>query len=141
MLRRNYGRAEVVRPGDHISVEEVANQLRGAGYTEQQDGSSGMGWFRITPASLEIHPGQQSYHNPDGAFIHFHGPTVDRIQGIGNSSGQGLDGYELEPKLLTQLFEGEQRTKRQLVSSTISPRTWSTRSLQLRIAVFFNTVE
>jgi penicillin-binding protein 1B len=120
---RIYGRAEVVRAGDHINIEEVANRLRGAGYREQEDGSSGMGWFRITPASLEIHPGEQSYHNPDGAFIHFHGPSVDRIQGMGNSAGQSLDGYELEPKLLTQLFEGEQRTKRQLVKFADLPKS------------------
>ena len=117
-----YGRAEVVRAGDHISIEELASQLRGAGYREQEDGSSGMGWFRVTPASLEIHPGEQSYHNPDGAFIHFHGHAVDRIQGMGNSAGQSLDGYELEPKLLTQLFEGEQRTKRQLVKFDDLPK-------------------
>jgi len=119
---RIYGRAEVVRAGDHIGIEEVANRLRGAGYREQEDGSTGMGWFRIKPISLEIHPGEQSYHSPDGAVIHFLGHSVDRIEGIGNNAGQSLDGYELEPKLLTQLFEGEQRTKRQLVKFDDLPK-------------------
>ena len=57
-----------------------------------------MGWFRATPLSIEIHPGEQSYHNADGALIHFLGKSVDRVEGIGGNSGQTLDGYELEPK-------------------------------------------
>ena len=65
---------------------------------------------------------EQSYHNPDGARIHFLGHTVDRIEAIGSNAGQTLDGYELEPKLLTQLFEGEQRTKRQLVKFDDLPK-------------------
>ncbi|MGA2960205.1 MAG: PBP1A family penicillin-binding protein [Candidatus Korobacteraceae bacterium] len=117
-----FGRAEIVRAGDHVGIAEVASQLRGAGYREQEDGSSGMGWFRVSPVSLEIHPGEQSYHNPDGALIHFHGQSVDRIEGIGANAGQSIAGYELEPKLLTQLFEGEQRTKRQLVKFNDIPK-------------------
>jgi penicillin-binding protein 1B len=119
---RIYGRAEVVRPGDHIGIEEVAGRLRAAGYREQEDGSSGMGWFQSTPISLDIHPGEQSYHNADGAVIHFLGHSVERIEAIGNNAGQSLDGYELEPKLLTQLFAGEQRTKRQLVQFDDLPK-------------------
>ena len=72
--------------------------------------------------SLEVHPGEQSYHNPDGARIHFLGHTVERIEAIGSNAGQTLDGYELEPKLLTQLFQGEQRTKRQLVKFDDLPK-------------------
>ncbi len=117
-----YGRPEIVRAGDHIGVEEVASRLRSAGYTEREDGASAMGWFRATPLSIEIHPGQQSYHNADGALIHFLGQSVDRVEAIGSNSGQTLDGYELEPRILTQLFEGEQRTKRQLVKFDDLPK-------------------
>jgi penicillin-binding protein 1B len=117
-----YGRPEILRAGDHLGVDEIASRLRAAGYKENEDGASGMGWFRVTPISIEIHPGEQSYHNPDGARIQFLGKRVDRVEGVGGNAGQTLDGYELEPKLLTQLFEGEQRTKRQLVKFDDLPK-------------------
>jgi penicillin-binding protein 1B len=123
-----YARPQVIHPGNRISLDEIARHLRRAGYQEQrgflapEDGAAGMGTFRLLPAAIEIHPGALSYHSADAAMIRLSGDAVENITGMGSNAGQTLDGYELEPEMLTQLFEGEQRTKRKLVQFSDLPK-------------------
>jgi penicillin-binding protein 1B len=123
-----YARPQAIHPGNHVSLNEIARYLRRAGYEEQAgfqnqaEGAAGMGSFRLLPAAIEIHPGALSYHSTDAAVIRFSGNTVDSIAGLGANAGQSLNGYELEPEMLTRLFEGEQRTKRQLVNFADLPK-------------------
>src|SRR6202035_4502319 len=53
-----------------------------------------------------------SYHSPEPATISVASGAVSAI--TSRSSGE-LAAYELEPQLLTSLFDAEQRSKRQLV--------------------------
>jgi penicillin-binding protein 1B len=110
-----YARAPLVQVGDKSSVETIATDLRRTGYVEEGKGESGMGTFRLAKGSIEIHPGPESFHSSDGAAIHVSEGKIDRITGTGGADGQSLAGFELEPQLVTALFEGEQRSKRQLV--------------------------
>jgi penicillin-binding protein 1B len=106
-----------VRVGQKIDAKEIASQLRQAGYSEK-DGESVMGSYRLQKGGIEIDPGPQSYHSPEPATIHF---TSGAVDGITAKSGD-LDAYELEPQLVTSLFDAEQRSKRKVVTYNEMPK-------------------
>jgi penicillin-binding protein 1B len=106
-----YAQPQTIAVGEKVELKEVAAALRHAGYSEKT-GESAMGSYRLSGSSLEIQPGQGSYHSPESATIHVHQGKIDSING---SSGGQLDAYELEPQMITSLFEGDQRSKRQVV--------------------------
>ncbi len=121
-----YSRPRVVRPGDKVSIEQLETELRHAGYVEDENGNpeNGLGSFRrLKGSALEIHPGPESFHSEDGATIFVSGGKVDRVTGGGSAAGSELEGYELEPQLLTALFAGDNRTKRQIVKFEDIPKT------------------
>jgi penicillin-binding protein 1B len=117
-----YARPELVQVGDKLSIEAIATDLRRTGYVEEGKGESGMGTFALSKRSIEIHPGPESFHSADGADIRITDGKVERISGLGNAAGQSLAGFELEPQLVTALFQGEQRSKRQLVTFNEIPK-------------------
>ena len=110
-----YALPETVRTGERIEVRDIAAQLRRAGYTDQghpdKTGESQLGSFRFVSDGIEITPGQESYHSPEAARISVQDGQVERI----TSKGIDLSAYELEPQLVTALFDAEQRSKRELV--------------------------
>ena len=112
-----YAIPEAVRVGEKIDLKEIATQLRRAGYSEK-DGQSGMGSFRLADHSIEIKPGPDSYHSPESATIKLRSGQVDSITG---QSGD-LAAYELEPQMITSLFDAEQRSRRQLVKYDQIPK-------------------
>ncbi|HYL95956.1 MAG TPA: PBP1A family penicillin-binding protein [Terriglobales bacterium] len=113
-----YAIPRVVRVGEKISPREIAAQLQRAGYSEAQ-GQSPMGSYRVEGSSLEIAPGPESYHSPEPATIWVKEGKVDRIA---SKSGGDLAAYELEPQLITALFDAEQRSKRQIVKYDEIPK-------------------
>ncbi|HET9698271.1 MAG TPA: transglycosylase domain-containing protein, partial [Terriglobales bacterium] len=110
-----YARPPVVSVGERYSEQDLISDLRRAGYSQS---NSKTGTYRDTSAGVEIKPGPLSYHNPDGAVIHFSGEKVDRISA---GSGGSLSAYELEPPLLTSL-DSEERAKRQVVRYNDIPK-------------------
>ena len=105
-----YALPKTVRDGEKIEAKEIATDLRRAGYSDQ-DGESKMGTFHLERDGIEITPGEESYHSPEPARISIHDGQVDGI----SSKGTELSAYELEPQLVTALFDAEQRSKRELV--------------------------
>ena len=105
-----YALPQTVRTGENINAKEIATELRRTGYSDK-DGESRLGTFRLTSAGIEISPGPESYHSPEPAQITIHDGQVERI----DSQGNELGAYELEPQLVTALFDAEQRSKRELV--------------------------
>ncbi len=108
----------VVRVGSKLTVSEIAADLRHAGYTENE-GESALGSYRRQGGSIEISPGPESYHSPEQATITVSDGAVAAISSLG--SGE-LAAYELEPQMLTSLFDAEQRSKRQLVKYDDIPK-------------------
>lgn len=109
-----YAAAREVRPGQKLTVQLIANELRQAGYTG--DGAaqpSPLGTYSQGVQQITVRPGPQSYHAPDAAVIHVSGGVVDSIV---DAKGQPLASYELEPLLITGLSAGEHRIKRRLVT-------------------------
>jgi penicillin-binding protein 1B len=108
---------KTIRPGEVIDVRAVAADLRHAGYSDQEGGSP-LGSYRVLRDGIEITPGPESYHSPDPARILVSGGKVAGI----SSRGSDLSAYELEPQLVTALFDAEQRSKRQLVKYDDIPK-------------------
>ena len=112
-----YALPRTVRVGERADAHEIAAQLRRAGYAEN-DAQSPMGSFRLLKSEIEIKPGAQSYHSPEPATIGIQDGGVTSITG---KSGE-LEAYELEPQMVTALFDAEQRSKRQLVKYDDIPK-------------------
>jgi penicillin-binding protein 1B len=112
-----YAIPRAVRVGEKVDLHEIAAQLRRAGYAEN-DGPSPMGNYRALGNSIEIKPGPQSYHSPEAATIRVQDGQVSSITA---KSGE-LEAYELEPRMVTALFDAEQRSKRRLVKYDDIPK-------------------
>jgi len=105
-----YALPRTVRTGEKLEARDIATELRRAGYLEK-DGQSTLGSFHLLNDGIEITPGPESYHSPEPAQITVKDGQVERI----TSKGTDLSAYELEPQLVTALFDAEQRSKRELV--------------------------
>ncbi len=105
-----YALPRTVREGEKLEPREIATDLLRAGYTDKE-GQSPLGSFRLLKDAIEITPGPESYHSPEPARISIHDGKIDQI----TSNGTDLSAYELEPQLVTALFDAEQRSKREVV--------------------------
>jgi penicillin-binding protein 1B len=105
-----YALPKTVRDGEQIQAKDIAGELRRAGYSDKE-GQSTLGTFHVSKDGIEITPGPESYHSPEPARISIQDGQVDKI----SSNGNDLSAYELEPQLVTALFDAEQRSKRELV--------------------------
>jgi penicillin-binding protein 1B len=107
----------MLKPGTKITVSEIAAELQRAGYSQKD--KSPMGSIRVRGGSIEVLPGPESYHSQEPATITVSGGKVSSI--TSRSEGD-LVAYELEPQLVTSLFDAEQRSKRQLVKYDDIPK-------------------
>lgn len=127
-----YAIPKTVRVGEKISASEIATALRQAGYADN-DSRAELGSYRLLGGGIEIKPGPGSYHSPESATIRIHGGQVDSITG---NSGD-LDAYELEPEMVTSLFDAEQRSKRQVVKYDEIPKVMRDAVLAIEDRRFF----
>ena len=112
-----YAIPRTVHDGDQADAKEIAVALRRAGYSDK-DGQSQLGTFHLISGGIEITPGPESYHSAEEARISIHDGQVDRI----TSKGNELSAYELEPQLVTALFDAGERSKRQVVKYNDIPK-------------------
>ncbi|HZZ17195.1 MAG TPA: transglycosylase domain-containing protein, partial [Candidatus Sulfotelmatobacter sp.] len=127
-----YALPRTVHDGDKTNAKEIAALLRHAGYSEK-DGQSQLGTFHLTPDAIDIIPGPESYHSPEPARISIIDGEVDKI----SSKGTELSAYELEPQLVTSLFDSEQRSKRQVVKYSEIPKVMVDAVLAIEDRRFF----
>ena len=115
-----YSAAETVKVGESLKLNTIAAELRRAGYTESSDRSeSKIGTYKQEESYIEVHPGPESYHTPEAATIHVSAGKIDRIT---QQNGGTLDAYELEPQLVTGLFDRESRAKQRLITYDDMPK-------------------
>jgi penicillin-binding protein 1B len=127
-----YALPRTVHDGDETSAKEIATDLRRAGYTENE-GESPLGSFRMISGGIEITPGPESYHSPEAARITIHDGQVERI----TSQAGDLSAYELEPQLVTALFDAGQRSKREVVKYNDIPKVMVDAVLAIEDRRFF----
>lgn len=117
-----YAQPRTVRLGQKTDPREIANYLRHAGYTEAGErGDSLLGSYRVVSGGIEIKPGKDSYYNSEGAIVRMKDGRVERIASL-SDSGAPLSAYEIEPQLVTGLFDSQQRSKQRLVKYDDVPK-------------------
>lgn len=117
-----YAQPRSLRVGQKGDPREIANYLRHAGYTEDgEQGKSKFGTYKLISSGIQIKPGEESYYNSEGAFVHVDKGKIDKISSS-TDSGDSLSAYELEPQLVTGLFDKEQRAKQRLVKYDDIPK-------------------
>jgi penicillin-binding protein 1B len=132
-----YALPRTVHDGDKADAREIAASLRRAGYSDlgrsAKDGQSQFGSFYVVKDGIDITPGPESYHSPEEAHIVIKGGEVSQI----TSRGNDLAAYELEPQLVTALFDSEQRSKRQVVKYADIPKVMVDAVLAIEDRRFF----
>ena len=66
---RIYAIPHAVQVGEKIEPKDIAAELRHAGYSDQSNGPSHMGNYRLLENAIEIKPGPDSYHSQESAVI------------------------------------------------------------------------
>jgi penicillin-binding protein 1B len=110
-----YATPRTIRLGFNITKQELATHLRKAGYTEAKESAEvRMGTYKIVSKGVEVRPGPESFHNSEGALVEIEDGNVSKI--VSFDKHQAIGAYELEPQLVTGLFDALQRSKRRLVT-------------------------
>ena len=131
-----YAIPRAVGPGFKTSKEEIAQQLRKAGYVEASEkGESKLGTYRLVDRGIQIRPGPESYHSAEGALLRISAGSVERISSL--ATGETLGAYELEPQLVTGLFSNQDRSKRRLVTYDDIPKALVNAVLAIEDRRFF----
>ncbi len=118
-----YAQPREVRIGQKADPREIANYLRHAGYTEVgEQGKSKFGVYKVTER-------RQSRSSPAKSRITtLKAPWSASRTGVSitlprsATAGDSLTAYELEPQLVTGLFDGQARSKRRLVKYDDIPK-------------------
>jgi penicillin-binding protein 1B len=134
---RVYATPPTIFPGQAIRPWDLTNHLRKAGYSEKGKGSTRVGEYSYSKRGLEITPRQDSYHGATGGrvIIEFNEKTVTRI--IPVPTAKPLNSYELEPLLITNLFD-KTREKRRLIQYEDVPKNLRDAVLAIEDRRFFD---
>ena len=124
---------KAVYVGDAISAEEVLSLLRNAGYSDSRHNR--IGHFLVKDNSVEIYPGGMSYFSREPAVLYFDDNQVTRIVSLSDNNPRTV--YELEPELITNLFDKE-RSKRRLLAYEDIPDVLINAVLAIEDHRFFN---
>ena len=92
-----YSGSKEVRTGQKLTAASIGRELRAAGYNATPE----LGTYQLSGDTIQIKPGAQSFHSTDGATIT---TTDDVVTAITAENGAALQGYKLEPQLITALL-------------------------------------
>ena len=108
----------LIAAGDPTTADEIAAQLRRCGYTASRGNAIGSFQMRADGA-IEIFPGPDSYFDEEAGLIKFANGRISQIVSLRDNTARGQ--YQLEPQLITNLFD-RNREKRRLVKFTDIPK-------------------
>ncbi len=101
---------EPIYVGQETTLAEVISLLRNAGYSDSRHNR--VGHYNVKSGAIEVYPGPLSYFAQEPAVLYFDQGRVARIVSLNDNTPQTV--YELEPELVTNLFDKE-RSKRRVV--------------------------
>ncbi|HWB86541.1 MAG TPA: PBP1A family penicillin-binding protein [Bryobacteraceae bacterium] len=105
-----YSAPRSVSVGDQSTPDQIAAELRRSGYNESR--GNPIGYFLLHGDSIEIFPGPESYFDQEAGLIRFANGRISQIISLDDNTSRGA--YQLEPQLITNLFD-RNREKRRLV--------------------------
>ena len=106
---RVYAAPPSLHVGEKIGAEEIAGELARAGYSRPGKNQSQVGTFSLVKGGIEIEPGPAAVEQKRPARIGVSGGKIVSIE-----AGPDQSTYELEPQLVTSLFDAE-RSKREMM--------------------------
>jgi penicillin-binding protein 1B len=108
----------LIAVGDAIVAAQIADELRRCGYSESR--ANAMGSFQLRPdGGIEIFPGPDSYFDQEAGVIKFAKGHISQIVSLRDNTARAQ--YQLEPQLITNLFD-RNREKRRLVRFADIPK-------------------
>ena len=119
--------------GEETSGEEILSLLRNAGYSDSRHNR--IGHYLVKDNSVEIYPGGMSYFSREPAVLYFDDKQLTRIVSLSDNNPRTV--YELEPELITNLFDKE-RSKRRLLAYEDIPDILINAVLAIEDHRFFN---
>ncbi|MGH9681614.1 MAG: transglycosylase domain-containing protein, partial [Candidatus Acidiferrales bacterium] len=123
---RIYSAPMKIFSGEKMTAAELADHLQRSGYSEL-DVSGTPGRYILHGNEIEIRPSSVSYFGgKNRVVVDFGGGAIEKIRSM--DSGAALDSAEVEPELLTSLFDTS-REKRRTITFNDIPKV-------LRDAVF-----
>jgi penicillin-binding protein 1B len=116
---RIYAAPMRIYTGESLSLADMANHLQRAGYSEL-DVSGTPGRYILHGNEIEIRPSSESYFGTKNRLVvDFSGAEIQKIRSMEN--GAAVDSAEVEPELLTALFDSS-REKRRAISYNDIPK-------------------
>jgi penicillin-binding protein 1B len=110
---------EHISVGEAISPEELTGYLQRAGYRPEAD-ESALGQYTVQRNSVDIRPSKLSYFAGGNALdVQFTGKTIRSIRPLGG--GNTLDNAEVEPELITNLFDSAREKRRPVRYDDLPP--------------------
>ena len=114
-----YSAPERIYAGEKLTEQQLEKYLFDAGY-QKTSLSGSPGEIDVSDNSIDIKPSQDSYFNGTNAIrVSFTGPYISRISDL--STGRASDSAEIEPQLVTNLFDST-RQKRRIVAFDELPK-------------------
>ena len=116
---RVFAAPESIFVGEPLRPNDLTAQLVRAGYTEHEEAGA-PGWCHLAGSKVEIHPGPDSYFGGGNAVrVDFSHGAISQLTTL--RDGASVDSAEVEPMLLTNLFDSS-REKRRVVQFDDLPR-------------------
>jgi penicillin-binding protein 1B len=131
---RIYAAPRRIYAGETLSVADMANHLQRAGYSEL-DVPGTPGRYVLHGNEIEIRPSSESYFGPKNRLvIDFSGNAIQKIRSM--DTGAAVDFADVEPELLTSLFDST-REKRRAISYNDIPKVLRDAVLSVEDRRFF----
>jgi penicillin-binding protein 1B len=110
---------EHISVGEAISPEELTGYLQRSGYRQQPD-ENALGQYTIQQNSVDIRPSKLSYFVGGNSLdVQFTGKFIRAIRPLGG--GNALDSAEIEPELITNLFDSAREKRRPVRYDDLPP--------------------
>src|SRR5260370_21462978 len=105
--------------GQAIGPEELSGYLQRAGYRPETD-ENALGQYTVQHSTVDIRPSKLSYFVGANALeVQFTGKTIRTIRPLGG--GNSLDNAEIEPELITNLFDSLREKRRPVRYDDLPP--------------------
>ena len=125
-----------IYPGQSIGLSQIKDYLVSAGYSPNQPEEGSPGHYAASGEGLQIYPGDHAYGGSAAAVrIEFDEDGIENIVSLSDRSL--LEFYDLEPRLITHLFD-KSREKRRLIEYWEIPQVLRDAVLAIEDRRFFS---